>query len=217
MSAEGRLSDMTFISIEDFKGIILDTPLESIVQEYLFQGTPYVFRDKPESLDRLTKHLSTAIKLPEEGIKVVGSAKIGFSLNPDNFPRAFLDSSDIDVLVVNEALFDRIWMTLLEWHYPRRLMQLGRVEGEWAQLRRKEIYFGWIIPDEIRYEGLSFPHVLKPLRDISAQWFNAFQSLSLYPEFAARTISGRLYRSWAHALRYHVDGLRQIHNKILPK
>ncbi len=208
---------MTFISVEEFKKTILTSPLDAVVRQHIFSGMPYVFRDKADSLARMTKHLSTAVGIAEECIKIVGSAKLGFSLNPDNFPRAFLDTSDIDVIVVNEALFDRIWMTLLEWHYPRRLMQLGRVEGEWARLRRKEIYFGWIVPDEIHYEGLSFPHVLKPLRDISVQWFNAFQSLSLYPEFAARTISGRLYRSWDHALRYHVDGLRQIRDRILPK
>lgn len=202
---------------EDFKSIILTTPLDSVVHQYLFQGLPYVFRDKPASLDLLIKHLSSSIKLTEENIRVVGSAKMGFSLNPDNFPRGFSDTSDIDVIVVNEELFDRIWMTLLEWQYPRRLVQLGHVEGEWAQRRRKDIYWGWLVPSEIRYDGLSFPDVLRPLRDISAQWFNAFQSLSLYPDFAARTISGRLYRSWEHALRYHVDGLRQIHNRISPR
>lgn len=205
---------MTYTNSEDFKSIILTTPLDSVVHQYIFQGIPYVFRDKPAALDLLIKHLSSAIKLDEENIRVVGSAKMGFSLNPDNFPRGFSDASDIDVIVINEQLFDRIWMTLLEWHYPRRLMQLGRVEGEWAQLRRKEIYFGWLVPDEIHYEGLSFPNVLKPLRDISALWFNSFRSLSLYPEFAARTISGRLYRSWEHALRYHTEGLRQIRTKI---
>ncbi len=206
---------MPYPSVEEFKTIVQTTPLDSVVKEHIFQGVPYVFRDNPEYLDLLTQHLSAAIKLTDQSIKVVGSAKIGFSLNPDNFPRGFSDTSDIDVIVVNEDLFDRVWMTLLEWHYPRRLVDLGRVEGNWARLRRKEIYWGWLVPTEIRYEGLSFPSTLKPLRDISAQWFNAFQSLSLYPQFAARSISGRLYRTWNHALRYHIDGLRQIHDRIV--
>lgn len=205
---------MTFFSIEEFKEAILKTSLDAVVRQHIFRGVPYVFRDNPASLDRLIKHLSSAIGISEENIKVVGSAKLGYSLNPDNFPRVFSGTSDIDVIVVSEELFDRVWMTLLEWQYPRRLVKLGHIEKDWAQRRRKDIYWGWLVPSEIHYDGLSFPDILKPLRDISSQWFNAFQSLSLYSEFAARTISGRLYRSWDHALRYHVDGLRQIRDKI---
>jgi hypothetical protein len=205
---------MSYLSIDEFKRIVLSTPLSTVVQEHIFQGMPYVFREKPEALNLLTRHLSTAMHLSEQSIVVVGSAKIGFSLNPDNFPRRFSDVSDIDVIVVNEDLFDRVWMTLLRWHYPRRLLKLGRAENEWVRDRRKDIYWGWLVPTQIRYEGLSFPGILKPLRDISAQWFNAFQGLSLHPEFATRSVSGRLYRTWDHALRYHEEGLRQIQNVI---
>lgn len=190
--------------------MVLTRPLDEVVDRYIFSGTPYVFRENPDDLQKLRAHLASAIKLEAERIIVVGSAMLGFSLNPENFPRQFSDESDVDVVVINDALFDRIWATILRWHYPRRLTMLGKVDGEWAQTRRKDIYWGWFVPDAIRYEGLSLPDVLKPLRDLSAAWFDAFKSLSLYPEFARRNVSGRLYRTWDHARLYHVDGLRQI-------
>lgn len=112
-------------------------------------GLPYVFRDEPASNDLLTGHLCDALGVLEQNIIVVGSAKVGFSLNPNNFPREFAETSDIDVIVVNKALFDRVWMTLLEWHYPRRLLNLGRSEGKWAANRRKDIYWGWVVPDQL--------------------------------------------------------------------
>ena len=205
---------MPYPSVDDFKSLLLSKPLNVVVQDYIFQDAPYVFRDRPQALKILKQHLYTALKLSEENIVVVGSAQIGFSLNPDNFPRQFSDESDIDILTVDEVLFDKIWMTLLEWQYPLRLSKLGKVLGEWARFRRKEIYYGWLVPSEIKYEGLSLPDMLKPLRDISTSWFNAFQSLSLHPEFASRDVSGRLYRTWEHALRYHVEGLRQIRESI---
>jgi hypothetical protein len=74
----------------------------------------------------------------------------------------------------------------------------------------EDVYWGWFRPDQIKYEGLLFPEVLKPMRDISTSWFDAFRSLSTYPEFATRNISGRLYRTWDHARLYHVEGLRQL-------
>jgi hypothetical protein len=73
-----------------------------------------------------------------------------------------------------------------------------------------ELYWGWFVPDRIRYGGLSFPDDLIPLRDLSARWFNAFQSLGTLREFAGRSVSGRLYRTWRHALLYHVEGLRLL-------
>jgi len=206
---------MPYLNIDDFKHAVLTTSLDLLVRQQIFEGLPYVFRDRPESRDLLTRHLCNALDLSESNVIVVGSAKVGFSLNPDNFPRRFSATSDIDVIVISEQLFDKVWMTLLEWHYPRRLINLGHVEGDWARLRRKDIYWGWLVPNEIRYEGLSYPDVLKPLRDISANWFNSFQSLSLYPEFAARSTSGRLYRTWDHALRYHQEGLRLIRERIV--
>lgn len=205
---------MAYLTVDEFKHTLINSSLDSIVKRHIFQGVPYVFRETPESSSLLIQHVCEAFRLPEENVFVVGSARSGFSLNPENFPRMFSDTSDIDVVVISEELFDNVWMKILEWHYPRRLQNLGHDEGNWARLRRKEIYWGWLVPSEIHYEGLSFPDILKPLRDISVTWFNAFQSLSLYPVFAPRTVSGRLYRTFDHALYYHIEGLRLIREKI---
>jgi hypothetical protein len=73
---------------------------------------------------------------------------------------------------------------------------------------------GLVCPGQIKYEGLSFPEVLKPLRDISTAWFNAFRGLSRIPDFSRRNITGRVYRTWDHAFLYHADGLRQIKESL---
>lgn len=204
---------MSYPSVDEFKSILLNTPLEAVVQKYVFEGVPYAFREQPHILETLHQHLCPTLQVSERNVVVVGSAKIGFSLSPHNFPRQFSEESDIDVIVVNESLFDEVWKTMLKWNYPRRY-RLNGADWDWARLRMSDLYWGWFVPDKIRYEGLSFPKVLKPLRDISTNWFNAFRSLSRKPEFASRAVSGRLYRSWDHALLYHVEGLRQISNDI---
>lgn len=207
---------MTYPSVDEFSNVLLSHPLEKVVQEYIFQGVPYVFRERPELLDILRRHLCSALKFLEENVVVVGSAKIGFSLNPNNFPRQFSDESDIDILVVDEKLFDSLWMAILRWHYPRRITVLGGEDGRWMRERRQDLYWGAFFPDKIRFQGLSFPEILKPLRDNSTAWFNAFRSLSQYPELVSRNVSGRLYRTWEHALLYQTDGLRQIKDVIRP-
>jgi hypothetical protein len=100
-------------------------------------------------------------------------------------------------------------MTMLKWNYPRR-NSMSTVDLHWRGERRAGLYWGWFSPDRFRYTGLSFPEDLIPLRDLSAKWFEAFRSLGRLPEFAGRSVSGRLYRTWRHALLYHEEGLRQL-------
>lgn len=208
-------SDPTSLpTVKQFKQILLSKSTEEIVNRYIFSEPSFVFKEKPELMRLMRKHLCEHLDLSEEKIVIVGSAKLGFSLSPYNFPREFSPESDIDVLVVDSDLFDSIWMTLLKWWYPRRTIKLGGMENDWASARRKDVFWGWVVPNEIRYEGISFPDVLKPIRDISASWFNAFRSLSLHPELSDRNVNGRLYRTWEHAMRYHCDGLRQISIKL---
>lgn len=200
-------------TVEQFKGLLRIQPLDWIVENYIFKGTPFVFCTDPRLLDILHGHLVSNLRLRKENIVVVGSAKIGFSLNPYSFPRKFSDKSDIDILVVDEKLFDGVWRTILKWNYPRRLRLYG-MDWTWTKKRMEDLYWGWFVPDKIKFEGLTFPSVLKPVRAISTQWFDTFRSLSRYPELADRNISGRLYRTWQHALLYHVEGLRRIREKI---
>lgn len=205
---------MIYPTWEEFKEILFSRPLESIVQEHVLEGLPFVFQSEPGSMVSLRNHLGERLAVSSTSVTVIGSARIGFSLSPDNFSRQFSDESDIDVLIVDERLFDNVWKTLLKWHYPRRISGLDGVDKQWAANRRKDLYWGWFVPDKIRFEGLSLPDVLRPLRDLSTSWFDAFKSLSHYPQFIRRNVSGRLYRTWDHALLYHMDGLRQVKNLL---
>jgi len=147
-------------------------------------------------------------------IVIVGSAKTGFSLDPGSFPRPFGVGSDVDVVVVDEALFDAYWGICLRYYYPRRTVRLPKPDYDWLQQRKKDVFWGRFEPHYMRYEGLSFLEVLRPLRDLSTAWFNAFRSLSTYWQFRGMDVKGRLYRTWDHALAYHADGLRQIKESL---
>ncbi|MDP2898210.1 MAG: hypothetical protein Q8Q12_16870 [bacterium] len=204
---------MAYPSVKEFEKALFAMPLEDVVKNYVFEGKPFAFRGRPRALAILRRHLHARLSVADENVVVIGSGKIGFSLNPHTYGRRFSEFSDIDVVVVDGRLFDKVWLAMLEWNYPRSGPRRARLYGadlKWATDRKEELYWGWFVPDRIRYTGLSLPDVLRPLRDMSTAWFNAFQSVSRYQEFAGRNVSGRLYRTWEHALLYHIDGLRQI-------
>lgn len=213
---------MNYPTSDEFRNLLKPAALATLVDEYVFSGAPFggvpfVFRNDPSAGDLLRDQLSAGLRVRPANVIVVGSAKIGFSLSPDGFPRIFSPpASDIDVLLVDEALFDGVWSSLLQWHYPRRWRLAGQ-EWEWAKARRDELYWGWFSPHYLQFSDfLTFPDALRPIRDLKANWLSSFRSLSRHPQLAKYEISGRLYRTWEHARSYHVDSLSKLLAVLTP-
>jgi len=80
---------MPYLTVDEFKVLLRTKSLELIVQDQVFEGDPYVFRNTPSAYAAFRQHLSERIGTLAENIVVVGSAKTGFSLSPDGFPRPF--------------------------------------------------------------------------------------------------------------------------------
>ncbi len=209
---------MSEIGPDKFSNMVLTMPLDRVVREVLFAGTPFVFKDSPQTMDEIATLLAEALSVKKENIVIIGSAKMGFSLDPENYPRAFRPDSDIDIIVVDDKLFDAIWHSLLVWHYFRDQMGTNGDERRWIGARQKTIYWGWMEPRDFVIErGICSTYLLKSMRDLRTNWFNAFQNLSRHQALARWDVSGRLYRTWDHAVHYHVDGLEKIKVKLVKK
>jgi hypothetical protein len=206
----------SFPTADEFRQMLLDDDLRTLAERHVLSAeVPFAFKDSPASLKTLRGHLVHELSVHAEHVIVVGSGRIGFSLSPAGFPRRFGPKSDVDIVVIDETMFDLYWHTMLTWNYPRRgTSPLAGRDSSWRRKRQRDLYWGWFRPDYIRYDGLSLPSVLRPIRDLSTTWFNAFQSLSQYPRLARRQITGRLYRTRELALLYHVDGLEKLRDVL---
>ncbi|MGA9723604.1 MAG: hypothetical protein WBQ86_14185 [Candidatus Binatus sp.] len=195
----------------DFRILLATQPLDQVVQNHIFDGEVHFFRRNARHYELLRDHLVPRLNVASRtNLRVIGSAKLGFSLDPAAFPRAFSAKSDIDVIVVDEDLFDQIWFSVLRWHYGQPGRELVYRAREWMRHRRYELYWGSFDPAEISPVNVQDPARLKEIRDFSHSWFDAFQSLTRLTPFAGRTISGHLYRTWRHALLYQISGLAEI-------
>lgn len=205
---------MPNISVDEFKALLRATPLEDVARDNVFGGTPYYFRSAHSDYDLLRRLLAEGLSLSEESMTIVGSAKTGFSLDPKNPFIPLHSESDIDVLIVDAEMFDEFWYSLLEWAYPLQ-GKMGLNDRDWWYAHKNNISLGYANPGLRIPRSPALPQLVQPIRDLYNRWKTAFLSLGRYRPFLGVNIDGRLYRTWNHAIAYHVDGLRQIRD-LLP-
>ena len=173
---------------------------------------PYVFDQNVGSWNAFRDHLVSDLGVARADVTVVGSGRFGFSTKPDNNLRTFTDRSDIDVIVVNAELFDRLWIDLLSAAYPRS--PYTERLGGWLETRRKEVYTGWLTPLEIKLDVRIIGPKARPVLDFNTRWFNTLKEASQHPSRRHEDVQGRLYRSWQHAELYHAHSLAALRRSL---
>ena len=205
----------TYLTPTGLKGL-LSGSLDTLVREHFIEGIPWYFRNDESLFKGFCDHFCKELSISTDAFCLVGSARIGFAVSPDAFPRPFHHGSDLDVAIVSPELFDEAWFSLVKWGHPRR-HTLPAGELRWMQQRQTEIFWGWLLPDHLRFEGLQFPRDLNELRRVRSNWFNAFKSVgAMFPgtDLAGREVSGRLYRTPEHLIRYQAEGLRRLRYRL---
>jgi hypothetical protein len=94
---------------EALKRVILGSSLldrRSLVRLWLTEGIPYAFRECPGTYEEMREWLAVKLCVHAKDVTLVGSGRIGFSMKPAAFGRVFGESSDLDLTIVNAALFN---------------------------------------------------------------------------------------------------------------
>lgn len=204
---------MAHLSAGEFKELLLTRSLEELTQTHVFGGLPYYFRAKPGDYDLMRDLLAKGLGLSAERFTVVGSGKTGFSLDPKNPFIPCHPKSDIDVVIVDAEMFDKFWFSLLAWGYPLQ-GRMSTHDKDWWFAHKNALCLGYEYPGLRIPRSPALPQLVQPIRDLYGLWKTAFLSLGRYNPFLGVTIDGRLYRTWNHAMAYHVDGLRRIRDLL---
>lgn len=80
----------------------------AIAQLWLTEGIPFAFSECPALYDSIRSWLSTKLDVHAKEISIVGSARLGESLNPEKIGRPFNKESDLDLFVVSGRLFNQL-------------------------------------------------------------------------------------------------------------
>lgn len=213
--------------IADFK---LDISSEVLSQEEIFQkhivdGNTYFFEAFIKDLSKeykIKSLIADYLGVHIHEVIFVGSAKLGFSLNPKNLFNEFdakfalskknRDKSDLDVAIVSKELFESIGKHIFEY--------TDAFKYKWKE---NEYYFGDKLND------FDVPICFKYFEYFSKGWFrpdmkpkgydfclkNSFEELKreLFNEFKRSTGLG-IYQDWHFFKHYHINNLKNLHYRV---
>lgn len=195
---------------EEFKNILkqADDPvkLTDFVQKHLFHGIPFVFKDRENEYYEFRKKIADKFGVGFHEVFIVGSAKLGFSYYKDS---EFNYDSDIDVVIVNEKLFETFYFKITEYQYQLdRLYKIVDLEelktyGHFLRYLVK----GWMRPDKL---PTSFQVNL-----LKAEWFDFFESLSYgKSEVGNYKVAAGLFKNYDYLAKYYTRSVEDVFNSI---
>ena len=155
-----------------------------VVRKHLTLGRSYILSQDDEY--RIKSAVGAHFQIHPDAVKIVGSAQLGFSIAPQKRYKPFHEKSDIDLAVISDTAFDRIWLSAQEFKIK---------EGNWDNISgfRKYLMSGWIRPDMLPRSD-AFP--------LTNEWFEMMGGLATTIRGGAFKISAGLYRNHAFLEMY---------------
>lgn len=180
----------------------LDTRLarEKFVRLWLTEGTPYAFRNCPAIYEDLRGWLAYRLDACPKDITIIGSARLGFSLKPEQtFGRPFGERSDLDLALISTTIFEEfskmfsIWVNDYETGLvkPRNETERGYWIGN-REFGRNNLPLGFF--DANKLPNLNRYRVVQRVND--TMW-RLKEKLKVTPGAPViKNASVRIYRDW---------------------
>jgi hypothetical protein len=137
---------------------------------------------------------------------IVGSAKLGFSYYKGT---EFNYDSDIDVVIVNEKLFEEFYFKITDYQY-----QLDR-QYKTVDLKELKVYSdflrylvkGWMRPDKL---PTSFQVNL-----LKTEWFDFFESISYgKSEVGNYKVAAGLFKNYEYLEKYYTRSIEDVYDSL---
>ncbi|AIM59598.1 hypothetical protein IX49_03340 [Cellulophaga lytica] len=191
---------------EELKTCSTDELKSRFIEKNLVHGIPFVFYGNEGDYYSFREKIAKKFNIQINDISIVGSSKLGFSYEKNT---KFSLESDIDVVIVNENLYEEYQQAICEYQYQIDRLKKNITVGELEQYNRFLAYFikGWMRPDLI---PSSFD--IDILRN---NWFQYFKTLSNgKSEVGNYKVSAGLFKNIHYFKKYHLQSITRLYEKI---
>ena len=129
-----------------------ETKLNAFADEIMATTIPWFFKNEfgekaVDTYDGFKTYMAKKFDVPSNNIFIVGSALLGFSLSPKKNYKAFDDTSDIDIVIVDEELYKKYWDKLFD-DYSRSILS-----GDKYTKIAKDVFKRFIDTKDRYYQG----------------------------------------------------------------
>jgi len=191
----------------------------TLAQLWLTEGIPAAFSGCPALYDVVRLWLGARLQIHAKEISLVGSARIGQSLNPRTTGKSFDKTSDLDLLAVSPRLFESFRRDFKQWSAdydgghvrPANPTQ----ESHWIDnkrrgpdLLRRGFMDSWMIPSQPSYA------VAK--RTAEWMWLLVAKLAVTDPAPRPKKATLRVYRNWESAVAQISLNLKHASGKTAP-
>ncbi|MBD2212658.1 hypothetical protein H6G27_22685 [Nostoc linckia FACHB-104] len=184
-------------NINLFKAVLKDKSNTDklIVQKYIIHGTPYIFKNNEDKYFNLKHEIARHFNENPANLHMVGSGKLSFSIAPKKLWNPFSDTSDIDMAIISQRIFENFWSEL----YDFNILLKSRTENEQKLYNRflKNFFKGWIRPDLFPF---GYPGKNK--------WLDYCRSISY--KFSEQKVNCAIYYNFDFFEKYHISNINKL-------
>lgn len=208
---------------DSFKHLVMQLETYDILAKvFILEGTPAVFGRSPMKYVIFKEQVAERFAVGSQDVRIVGSARLGFSPSPHNekYGKPFEETSDVDVVIVSECLFHRGSRELFR-HVNSLDPPLHEVRGAANRANAKKPIVdldNWRTAKEAvrNYVYQNFnPGLLPNNCSLKEDIFSKIRStaglfLALEPKVFVSKIRCRVFRDWRAAENYYTNSLREL-------
>ena len=192
-------------SIDTIKSDVVALSTKDFLIKYLLKSDNWYFSeylglDSYMSIKRmecLKEILNDKLGVAYHNVLMVGSGKIGYSLNPFKKFKAFDEDSDIDIAIISIKMFNELWA---------KIRLASTEEHIFYNSITSSIFRGFI--NEKHFSNIAFAR---------QYWNNQILDLNrcIQEDVGIQhQINYRIYRSWEDLEDYHINGINALKNNI---
>ena len=216
ISSSANLINNIFTTPENFSKNywnVVELERKSFLRYYIVNNTPFLFKEAPFLFEQLTQYLADKLQINSSEIKLIGSAKTGFSISPPpDYGKPFGSHSDLDFSIVNEHFFDLIKTEYSNWSEKYLSKELipknANQEYYWnanLETGKNQIKRGFIDTNKIPNYSM-FEHTQKLNNSLSLITIN----LSKMHSIVITHCTGSIYKNWssfASRLKHNTESI----------